>query len=378
MSLIKYNRYKKILKVLLITVVIFLLLSQFISADDTKTRYFLTYDSFSGTFKDEITDRINEYRNKTHYKVIFNNDTITEMQFHYFYMDLYTITYYRGVDTPLKEITYKNIDDISIMDLISSMKENYNLLSSYLYSIKYYRDGLINRTELYRNGKLVAYKQRNYVYRYHTVLPYKEEHWVRSSGDIIKEKTSIKNSLEEDQLVYDGNGFELRTVWIYYDNDYQLFGYYYLEEDYYDGRLKYYHDIHYYEDMRDKLDANLTSLNYGEINKKEYDKRRIEILKTGNSTLISRIDDYKPSGKFYTRRFYSRLSKLIEVWYYDSNNVNRLVEYYNSDGDINGIDIKDTNGYLVETYNNTEVDLTFFLKIRNEILNENEEEEDEE
>ncbi len=337
----------------------------YVYADMTTIKYFLKYDTFKKTFSDDITEVKDKYKGVTHYVVTFDGGNVVNTEHHFFTDIDYIITYYKGVDTPLKEVTYRNINkDISMLDMVKLIEQKHNLISSFLYSKVTYTNGNFSRSELFRNGKIVAYKDRYYSKTEYISypIPTKEESWEMTEFSKNQREKIIKNSLLQYQKVLDGKGFELKTVWLY-----DIFGFY-KAEDYDKGELKYYHNYIYYNDSRIELKNLKSDYDYGEMTKNEYNQRRKEIIKKGCGNLIKQIDDFiGTSNIFSTRRFYTELSTLLEIRYYDKNNVNRLIEYYNTSGNISAIDIKDENGFTIDTYDSTEVDMEFFLEKRRQV-----------
>lgn len=302
-------------------------------AGQTGVRYFLQYNSFKQTFSKEITENIQEYRNTSHYEVHFDGKNVKRTIHHFFSDNDYIITKYWGTDIPYEEITYRNINkDLSMLEMVKSIERDYNLKSSFLYSKVKYEDGLEKLYEMYRNGKVVAYKQRYYKNSRGIKRPIKEEHWELSENKKARSTSYIVNSRGEKQKVFDGNGFELRNVW-----QYNRVGLFNRAEDYKAGKLEHYHIYFYYH----------------------------------NTATIRQIDDKDSDNKFNTRRFYTTFSTLMEVWYYDDENHSCLKEFYNSDGKILEIHILDKAGNIIESHDYLGKTQEFFLEKRREVRKNN-------
>lgn len=366
MSLIRNK--KKILFIILIISIFSIftlnLNTNQIYGGNTNIRYFLKYDSFKKTFSNEIKD-ISQAEHQ-YYKVYFDKRNVVKTEYHYFSQNDYIIYYFKGTDESIKEITYKDIKrDYDTFNIIKNIKEKYNINTSYLYSIIYYENGNITRSELYRNGKLIAYKKRYYETKNEVSYPKKEEHW-EINYENGKDQALVYdiNSEGKKQKVYDKDGYELKTVWLYDELGF------YMSEDYENGKLKYYHKYYYQSETRNQLENLRLDLKDGEITKDEYKVYIKDVIRNASS-VIKQIDDFKNNGDFKTRRFYTSFSTLMEIWYYDKDNNHRLTEYYNPDGHIRAIDIKNEKGITISSYDNTEVDMDFFIDIRNEITGNN-------
>ncbi|MFW5799704.1 MAG: hypothetical protein ACOCV8_02720, partial [Spirochaetota bacterium] len=273
----------------------------------------------------------------------------------------------RSTDIPQKRITYKKVNrDITMLEMINLIDNKNQLNSSFLYSKSFYINGDLSKIELYENGRMTAYNKRYYHRSKIANFPLKEEHWeLDITNKELKKEIYAEDSAGNKRMVFDENGFELKTVWLY-DN----IGFY-KSEEYEDGKLQTYHIYYYYGDTRRKIQELKLLLNEGEINENEYNKRYKEAIQSV-SPVISQIDDFEKDGTFNTRRFYTTFSTLMEVRYYDENNVNRLIEYYNKDGKISSIDIKNENGNVIETYSTDMVDMEFILEKRREVRDEKE------
>ena len=302
-------------------------------AGEGSIRYFLQYNSFKKTFSKEITQDIDKYRCISHYEVYFNGRSVKKTIHHFFSNNDYIVTKYWGTNTPYEEITYRNINkDLSMLEMVKNIEKNYKLKSSYLYSKVSYEDGLEKRYEMYRNGKVIAYKQRYYERTANNLKrPIREEHWELSTNSKANKTVNVRNSRGQEQKVFDGNGFELVNVW-----QYSRAGLFNRAEDYNDGKLTHYHIYFYYH----------------------------------NTATIRQIDDKDADNKFNTRRFYTTFSTLMEVWYYDNDNNCRLKEFYESDGSILEIHIIDKDGNILESYDYLGKTQEFFLEKRREIRNE--------
>lgn len=346
---------------------IFIFIMSETSAQEPIIRCFLEYDSFNKVFKEEITDKIDLHKTTNHYIVYFENGKVLKTEYHHFSDNEYIISYYIGTDIPNKEFIYRNLDSensmFELFELIEYIKKNYDLNSSFLHSIQYFDDGLFKRLEMYRNGEILSYKERFYKKIDEVIYAIREEHWELSNDPLSQTEKMTKNSLGFNQKIFDGKGNELKHVWLYDE-----FGFY-RAEDYEKASLKYYHVYYYYGDVRKNLKSLKIQLDRGDISTEEFFKEQQELFRH-RTTLIKQIDDFNYNNTFNTRRFFSTLSTLMEIRYYDKNNVNRLIEYYDTNGSITAIDIKNAQGILIETYDCFEVNYEFFLEQRQKLRGE--------